>query len=246
MRAKKKTGSPSSASFRSRPEKPLSKHPERTPKTSPKDAETLIDELEAQNEELRERQREIEEERRRYLDLYDFAPVGYFTFDQKGKIIELNFTGAQLLGLPKNRIIGMPFAVFLTRESVDLFHQHLNKSFSSNTKVTCELKMSQRYQESVTCLSVESVAINTDKGATCQSAVIDITERKLAEEELTETRQQLAETNANSGVFPPVFLKLRRMKEAVSRVMFMTVLLLNSASSRINFNLSWVKGMTTD
>ena len=196
MRAKKKTRSSSSASFRSKPEKPLSQHPEKTPKASPKTAENLIDELEVQNEELREKQREIEEERRRYLDLYDFAPVGYFTFDQKGIIVELNLTGTQLLGLPKNRLIGMPFAVFLTRESMGVFHQHLKKAFSSNTKESCELKMSQRYREPVTHLSVESVTLNTDRGATCQSAVIDITERKLTEQELVEARQELVETNA--------------------------------------------------
>ncbi len=41
-------------------------------------------ELEMQNEELRQAQDTISASQERYADLYDFAPVGYFTFDQLG------------------------------------------------------------------------------------------------------------------------------------------------------------------
>ena len=51
-------------------------------------------ELEMQNDELRRFQNEIEESRNKYADLYDFAPVGYFTIKEKGIIEEANLTGA--------------------------------------------------------------------------------------------------------------------------------------------------------
>ena len=38
-------------------------------------------ELQTQNEELRRSQIEMEESRRKYSDLYDFAPIGYFTLN---------------------------------------------------------------------------------------------------------------------------------------------------------------------
>jgi formate hydrogenlyase transcriptional activator len=52
--------------------------------------ETQQIELEMQNEELHQARDEIEASRDRYTELYDFAPVAYFTFDAHGVIHEVN------------------------------------------------------------------------------------------------------------------------------------------------------------
>jgi PAS domain-containing protein len=62
-------------------------------------------ELEMQNEELRNTQMKLIESRDQYHELYEFAPLGYFTLDEKALIWRVNLTGADLLGLPKSKLI---------------------------------------------------------------------------------------------------------------------------------------------
>jgi len=76
----------------------------------PEDARRLLHELqvhqielEMQNEELQRAREELDESHARYADLYDFAPVGYFTFDRQGLVQEVNLTGAEMLGMTKGQ-----------------------------------------------------------------------------------------------------------------------------------------------
>ena len=69
-------------------------------------------ELETQNEELRSVQWELEQSRKKYSDLYDFAPVGYLTLSEEGRIVEANLTAAKQLGIERSFLIGKPFNLY--------------------------------------------------------------------------------------------------------------------------------------
>ena len=78
-------------------------------------------ELNIKNEELREAQDELEASRARYFDLYDLAPVGYFTVSEQGTILEANLTAAKLLGIDRSTLLAQPLTRFVVpgdRESL--------------------------------------------------------------------------------------------------------------------------------
>ncbi len=152
-------------------------------------------ELEMQNDELRREQEVTEEIRRRYVDLYDFAPVGYFTFDQKGKILEVNLTGATLLGVSRSRLIGRPFIGFVENAFKSLFSAHLLKVYSSKLDQTTELRIFQSDTKSLVYISLRSMAVRNDGEMKCRSAVSDITELKLAEKKRLEAYEELSKVN---------------------------------------------------
>src|SRR5512134_1699704 len=100
------------SALRQRAEEALQRQPANLADLSPADIQALIHnlqvhqiELELQNEELRRTQLELQAARDRYADLYTFAPVGYFTLDANGAIVEANLTGAALLSMPRSSLI---------------------------------------------------------------------------------------------------------------------------------------------
>jgi PAS domain S-box-containing protein len=79
--------------------------------------------LEMQNEELRRAYSALEEARDRYIDLYEFAPVGYITINREGLISEINLTGSALLGVERIKLINRRFSKFVASQDRDLWHR---------------------------------------------------------------------------------------------------------------------------
>jgi len=81
-------------------------------------------ELEMQNEELSRTQQELEASRERYFDLYDLAPVGYFTLSEQGLILEANLTAAKLFGVARGVLVKQPLSRFILPEDQDIHYRH--------------------------------------------------------------------------------------------------------------------------
>jgi PAS domain S-box-containing protein len=98
-------------------------------------------ELEAQNAELREAHAEIARLHRRYADLYEFAPVGYLTLDQHGRISEANISATILLGKERSRLSGAGLERFIAFDYRDALHRALSRATETSDTQHAELRL---------------------------------------------------------------------------------------------------------
>ena len=140
-------------------------------------------ELEMQNEELRRSQVELDAVRARYFDLYDLAPVGYFTLSEKGLILEVNLTCATLLGVARAALVNHPISRFIHKEDQDNYYLHLKQLLKTGEPQSCELRM-MKTDGAVFWVHLATVREQDSGGAPmCRIALSDITERKFLEDE---------------------------------------------------------------
>jgi PAS domain S-box-containing protein len=95
-------------------------------------------ELEMQNEELLRSRVEIDAALEKYTELYDFAPVGYFSIDQQGLIQEVNLAGAAMLGMARSRILQRRLRGFATPTSRPVVDAFLESVFARPGRQACE------------------------------------------------------------------------------------------------------------
>jgi PAS domain S-box-containing protein len=149
-------------------------------------------ELEMQNDELRRTQTELEAARDRYVDLHDFSPAGHLTLDTHGTIIEANLRAGTLLGINRNKLIGQSLAGFVASDDQDVFHRHCQAVMKTVTRQACEVHL--RGKAGVcSCVYIESLAVHQEPGCIThwRAALLDISDRKRAEQELVSHQAQL-------------------------------------------------------
>jgi len=169
------------------------------PKTlSPEEAARLIHdlhvhqiELEMQNEELRRAQGELEASRARYFDLYDLAPVGYFSLSEQGLILEANFKVAGLWGLGRRDLTSQPISNYILPEDQDIFYRHRRQLLETATPQQCELRMLRADDPPVWVWMESTVVQDGESGDSVFRVVVsDISARKQAEEKLADLNRR--------------------------------------------------------
>ncbi len=184
------------AALRRRAEKQIGEQIEDTNKLSVHKIE-----LEMQNEELKAAQEELIEARDKYSDLYDFAPVGYFTFDKNGIVVGANITGSKLLGVGRRNLIGKPFSLYVAPDDRDIFRLHLKQVMETKAKQVCEIQV-LKTKETIFHAVLESILIegNNREFYQCRTTMTDITARNQAEEELRRERDRAQQYLDLAGV----------------------------------------------
>jgi len=152
-------------------------------------------ELELQNEDLQQAKIEVDANLDKYTDLYDFAPVGYFSIDEDGVILEVNLTGAALLGVTRAGLVKRRFQLFMAPRNRAAFPPFLKSIFAGHKKQVCEASLIRAgHPEFWADLQAMSAGTIAGERKWCRVAVIDVSARKRAEK--TQRRvDELASTN---------------------------------------------------
>ncbi len=143
------------------------------------------------NEELHQARQQLEDERRRYQDLFDFAPDGYLVTDIHGKIYEANRAAADLLNVSQKYLAGKILTNFVPEEQRRVFRSLL-----------LQLRVIDRIQEWEICLiarskprfeaaiTVAAVRDAEGKAIALRWLIRDIAERKQIEAQLQQMQLQ--------------------------------------------------------
>lgn len=144
-------------------------------------------ELEIQNESLRETQEELESSRMKYFSLYDLAPIGYFTLNQEGLILEANLTASSLLGMARSNLVKKPLTRFIFPEDQDIYYHHRQQLLKTGAPQAYELRLVKK-DGSIFWVILESIVIQNNKNGDnlCYTVISDITDSKQVEHKLQE------------------------------------------------------------
>ncbi len=137
-------------------------------------------------------QQRIEELEAEYVDLYDYAAVGYLTFSGDGLIMDINRTATRLLEVERKDVLGKSFSAFVKSRSLDAFSLHLLKVLGSEEKCMCELTLARKDRTLFDGM-LESIPSRVNGHPAIRTVITDITERKRTEKEKDELILQLKE-----------------------------------------------------
>jgi PAS domain S-box-containing protein len=150
------------------------------------------EELRQQNEELAASRDEIDRERQKYYELFDFAPDAYIVTDANGTVREANAAASQLLGVPRQFLIGKPLSVYFDENARGTYRHQLDQLCGipriDDWEITLRPRGGQHTPASVSVVRISS----RDKSITGFRWIVrDISKRKAAEQEVNHLNREL-------------------------------------------------------
>ena len=159
-------------------------------------------ELEIQNEELKRSQQDLSDLHQRYADLYEFAPCGYVTLTPKGIISGINLTGVKLLGAERRNLTFRRLSSFVCREHQREFYAALRRAAETGEKESLELELHRETGGSLWARA--DICPDPDESGAISDwrlTLIDVSERKRAEQELARAKERAESANRSKSDF---------------------------------------------
>ena len=156
-------------------------------------------ELEMQNEELLLAKERADKSTEKYTELYDFAPSGYFTLSKEGKVLDVNSTGANMLGKERLGLRNSQFCFFVSDDTKNIFNLFLEKIFNSKGRESCEVNLLLNDKEVLHGYLTGSISADIEQ---CHITIVDITKLKLSEFALRDSEKRYRDllNNLDEGI----------------------------------------------
>jgi len=225
-------------------ERLLRNRQEKTAPSTPEELRRLVQELEVhqielemQNEELQRARSELEEYLNKYTDLYDFAPVGYFTLAQSGIILGTNLTASRIFSIERSRIVNQHFEKFILAEYRTAFSAFLKSIFRNQTQDTIEIAL---HKEGGKEIYAHIEAMVSGNNRECRIALVDITNQKQAEKKLQESElkyRSLYETMSQGVLYQDTDGKIISANPSAEEILDMPIEQMQGKTPK---DLNWV------
>jgi two-component system, sensor histidine kinase and response regulator len=195
---------------------------------SPEKTAGLIHELQVQhiefkmqNDELRRIQIELETARDTYANLFEFAPVGYFTMNEKGIIVKANLTGADMVGIERSALIGTPFLRFILSEDQDIFYKHRQRLLETGTTHSCELRFVKKdghaFYARLECMIIKNRRNDLRLVSATVNDITDFRQAECLQQKSERSFKAICETTNDSIVMMDNEEKIAYMNDAAAK-----------------------------
>jgi PAS domain S-box-containing protein len=152
-------------------------------------------ELEMQNAELQKTRDELEVSLEKITDLFDFAPVGYFSIDESGVVLDANLKSAALLGVERSRLINRNLLLFVDQKGRPILMAFLKNVLAEPKDQECEALLLKKGGGTFWAVfRATSAVCPAGSRRWCRVAFGDVTARKQAEE-AQRRLEDMADTN---------------------------------------------------
>lgn len=142
-------------------------------------------ELEMQNQSLVAAHEEISHNLHQLTELYELAPIAYFTLDRQGRITKSNAMGRKLLGSPILAVDGQYLSRHVSLDALADYINFLDNIFAAKRLEYCRLSLLATENEAVHVL-MEGIA--DDSGHECRLVVTDLTKQHRLEQTIASLR----------------------------------------------------------
>lgn len=133
----------------------------------------------------------LRESEKKYRELVDFLPISLFEMDLQGNVTSANPAVFELFGyVPSDLEKGLKAAQMIVPDDLQRFGENLQRLIGGDKKGTSEYRGIRKDGSTFPFLVFPSVIIRDGKPVGIRGAIIDLTERKRAQEELQKSEEK--------------------------------------------------------